>query len=109
MNQEALPVAIPSTELAAFCQRWGVSELAVFGSALRLDFGPHSDVDVLVSFAPGVRHGLFDLARMRRELEELFGRPVDLVTRRSIEASRNPIRRRSILESARTYALRSAS
>jgi len=57
-------------------------------------------VDVLVSFQPEARHTLFDMARMQEELERLFGRKVDLVSRRGIETSRNYIRRRAILESA---------
>ena len=65
------------------------------------DFGPGSDIDVLVAFDPEARHGLFDFARMRDELIEIFGRQVDLVSRRGVEASGNPFRRNAILESAR--------
>jgi uncharacterized protein len=87
--------------LEAFCGRWDVAELSLFGSVLREDFGPTSDVDVLVTFAPDARPTLFDLAEMEEQLSELFGRPVDLVSRRGIESSRNPIRRDAILSSAR--------
>jgi uncharacterized protein len=86
--------------LAAFCRRWEVTELALFGSVLRADFGPGSDVDVLVAFAPAARPSLFDLVEMETELADLLGREVDLVTRRSVEESDNWIRRRAILASA---------
>jgi uncharacterized protein len=87
--------------LAAFCRHWAVAELALFGSVLRDDFRPESDVDVLVAFAPAARPSLFDLVEMEAELSELLGREVDLVTRRSVEESDNWIRRRAILDSAR--------
>jgi predicted nucleotidyltransferase len=86
--------------LAAFCRRWAVTELALFGSVLRDDFRSDSDVDVLVAFAPGARPGMFDLVDMEEELAGLFGRRVDLVTRRAVEESDNWIRRRAILASA---------
>ena len=86
--------------LTTFCERWQVSELALFGSVLRDDFGPDSDIDVLVSFAPGSRHTLFDMCRMEAELTEALGRNVDLVSRRGIEASSNHLRREAILGSA---------
>ena len=69
-------------------------------SALRDDFGPESDIDVLVSFEPGARHTLFDIVRMQDELSRVFGRQVDLATRAAVEGSRNYIRRKAILESA---------
>ena len=93
-------IAIPSDQVATFCRRWQVAELALFGSAVRDDFGPQSDVDVLVSFDPGSRHTLFDMVQMQDELSRVFGRNVDLVTRPAVEGSRNYIRRRAILESA---------
>ena len=93
----AVRVRIPSRDLDELCHRWKVSELALFGSALREDFDDESDIDVLVSFAPGTRWSLFDLVTMQSELETLFGRPVDLVERSAIEASQNYIRRKSIL------------
>ena len=84
-------------ELRALCQRRGISELAVFGSALREDFRPESDVDVLVTFEPGVQHRLTDVVALEEELERLFGRKVDIVTRSSVERSRNYIFRRHVL------------
>jgi hypothetical protein len=74
--------ALDRTALARLCQRWGIRELATFGSALRDDFGPESDVDLLVEFEPGavVGYRIFDL---EKELSELFGgRRIDLVSRK---------------------------
>ncbi|MBI5141725.1 MAG: nucleotidyltransferase family protein [Nitrospirae bacterium] len=93
-------IDIPMEALAEFCRRWRITELALFGSALRNDFGTESDIDVLISFHPDAAHGFFDMVRMQDELSEMFGRTVDLVSRRGIEASRNPIRRQAILDSA---------
>jgi predicted nucleotidyltransferase len=93
-------IVVPQEQIANFCRRWQITEFALFGSVLRSDFRPDSDIDVLVSFAPTARWGLFDLARMQEELTQIFGRKVDLVSRRGIEASRNYIRRKSILNSA---------
>ena len=93
-------IQVSQLEIADFCQRWRVRELALFGSALREDFGPESDVDVLVSFGEDVRLTMFDMSRMEEELEAMFGRRVDLISRRGIEMSRNHLRRKAILESA---------
>ena len=95
-------LAIPPETLRDFCRRWQIVELALFGSVLRDDFGPDSDVDVLVSFAEGAGHSLFELDDMEAELKEIFGREVDLVTRRGIESSPNYLRRNAILGSAET-------
>ena len=90
-------VSIPKDRLVDFCRRWKVAELSLFGSALREDFRPDSDVDLLISFAPGVTWGFDDLLTMKEELQTLFGRAVDLVERRLVEASENYIRRKHIL------------
>jgi len=95
-----LRLGLPKKELANFCERWRVQELSAFGSVLRQDFSPKSDIDLLVSFSPDAHWTLFDMARMRAELNELLGRDVDLVSRRGIESSRNAIRREAILSSA---------
>lgn len=87
--------------LKNFCRRWDVIELALFGSAARGDDGPESDVDLLVTFSSHAHPTLLDLVRMQDELEALFARPVDLVSRRAVAASRNYIRRDAILRSAR--------
>ena len=93
--------------IAEFCSKWKIVEFSLFGSVLRDDFRPESDVDVLASFAKDAEWSLWDHIAMERELGELLGRKVDLVTRRSIEASPNWIRRKAILESAETvYAQR---
>lgn len=93
-------IAIPEEPLREYCHRWQIVELALFGSVLRDDFQPDSDVDVLVRFHPEARHTLFDMVRMQRELEQVLGRNVDLVSRRGIENSRNYLRKKAILESA---------
>ena len=90
-------------EITSFCERWQVTQLDVFGSALREDFGPDSDIDLLVSFEDTARHTLFDMVRMEEELKKIFGREVDLVSRRGIEKSQNHLRREAILESAELF------
>jgi|ERR1051325_65624 predicted nucleotidyltransferase len=94
-------IDIPKEQLREFCKKWKVTELALFGSAVRPgEFGSDSDVDVLVSFAEDAQWSLFDHVHMQDELREIFGRDVDLLTRRAIEHSRNPIRQEAILTSA---------
>ena len=97
----AARIGVSLSAIAAVCDRWGVEELALFGSVLRDDFGPDSDIDVLFRFKEGRTPGLFGMAGMQRELADLFARRVDLVSRAAIEGSRNYIRRKAILESAR--------
>jgi predicted nucleotidyltransferase len=87
---------ITDHRIADFCRRWKVTELALFGSALRGDFGPSSDVDVLVSFTDDAGWSLFDLVDMTEELKAIFGREVDLVEKKAL---RNPFRRQAILSS----------
>jgi len=87
-------VRFAPSELAAFCRKWRIRELSLFGSALREDFGPESDLDFLVSFEPEAEFDLFDLVAMKDELEARYGRPVDIVEK---EALRNPWRKREIL------------
>ena len=94
-------LGVESGDIDAFCRKWDVSELSLFGSVLREDFGPSSDVDILVAFDIEAGHSLFDLVRMEDELRTIFGRDVDLVSRRGVEASRNHFRRKSILKSTR--------
>ena len=91
MNQN---VRLDREFLAWFCRKWRVRELSIFGSALRDDFGPESDLDFLVSFEPEVCLDLTDLLDMEDELEAHFGRPVDIVEQ---ELIRNPWRRYEIL------------
>ncbi len=96
-------IDISRAVIVDFCRRWSVIEFAFFGSVLRDDFGPNSDIDVLVSFPPGSTPGLLDVVTMRDELEAIFGRKVDILTRAGVENSHNWIRRRDILGTAETY------
>jgi uncharacterized protein len=99
-------IQLPHDKLTNFCQRWRITELALFGSVLRSDFRPDSDVDVLVTFAPGANWSLFDFVDMQDELQTILGRPVDLLSRRGVEADQNYLRRQAILNSAQiVYAL----
>lgn len=91
---------LPQSEISEFCRRWRIVELALFGSVLRSDFGPESDLDVLVTFAADANWGLLDHHRMQEELEALLEREVDLLTRSAVEQSRNWLRRREILSTA---------
>ncbi|HMM28797.1 MAG: nucleotidyltransferase family protein [Chloroflexota bacterium] len=93
-------ISVSSAQIAAFCQRWNVIEFALFGSVLRDDFTPESDVDVLLSFAPGTVYKFKDLAAMEVELSTIFGRRVDVVDKDAVHASPNYLRRRAILSSA---------
>jgi hypothetical protein len=90
-------ITIPKKEIATFCRRWKVVEFALFGSVLRDDFTPDSDVDVLVTFTPDAKISLFDMAQMQIELQAIFNRPVDILER---DALRNPYRKREILGTA---------
>ena len=83
-----------------FCRRWNVTELALFGSVLREDFGPDIDVDALVAFSPDSHTSLFDLVDMEEELAHIMGRKVDAVCPEGIEHSHNYIRKQAILSSA---------
>ena len=78
-------IPIPQEEIAAFCLRNQIRSLALFGSVLRDDFGPQSDVDVLVDFEPDAAVGMLALGRMQRELSTMLARPVDLVPRRGLK------------------------
>ena len=93
-------IDLPKEKIAEFCRKWKVKEFELFGSVLQEDFGPSSDIDVLVTFEPDARHTLFDHVDMQEELKIIFKRNVDLVSRRGIEQSRNYIRRKAILDSA---------
>lgn len=75
-----LPIHIPQQQIDAFCRKHGVARLSLFGSVLRDDFNPDSDIDFLVEFLPGVQYSLLDLGGMYMELQEMFGRDVDLKT-----------------------------
>ena len=93
-------INLPKEKIKEFCQRWKITELALFGSALRDDFHADSDIDILVTFNPDAHWSLFDLADMKEDLERIVNRKVDLVSKPGIESSRNYLRRESILSSA---------
>ncbi len=102
-------IELPMEKIAEFCDRWQVTEFALFGSVLRDDFRPDSDIDVMVKFHLEAHPTLFDLTYMEDELKILFQRDVDLVTRKGIETSRNYLRRKAILSSAQViYGTRSS-
>ncbi len=90
---------MPKDKIADFCQRNCIRSLALFGSALREDFRPGSDIDVLVEFEREYRPGFKELVEMQDELTQIFGQKVDLVERQAVEKSENYIRRRNILQS----------
>ena len=100
-------IKIPQQQIADFCCRWKITELALFGSVLRDDFDTKSDVDVLVTFAPTATWTLLDHVTMQDQLKAIIGREVDLVSRRGIEQSRNHTRRKAILGSAEVIYARS--
>jgi uncharacterized protein len=89
-------ISLSHDTIQAFCRKWRVSELALFGSVLRDDFRPDSDVDVLVTFEEDSPWSLWDLVNMQDELQAMFGRDVDLVEERNVV---NPFRRHAILSS----------
>jgi len=99
------PLAVPDKALAAFCERWQIRELALFGSALRHDFRADSDIDLLVTFTDDAAWGLLAHIQMQQELETLLQRPVDLISRRALEQSPNWLRRQAILDTAQVLYL----
>ncbi|MCC6476859.1 nucleotidyltransferase family protein [bacterium] len=101
MKEIVLSDLVDPNKLKSFCEKWKISEFALFGSVLRDDFGPDSDIDVLVTFAPDGQWSMYNLVEMEDELKIIFGRDVDLVLRKTIERSKNPYRREHILSTAR--------
>jgi len=95
----AAHITIPKEKIADFCRRNHIRELSLFGSVLRDDFAPDSDVDVLVEFETGREPGLMELVKMENELSELLGQKADMVERKAVEKSENYIRRRHVLQS----------
>ncbi len=90
-------LAVPVDKLAALCRRYHVRELALFGSALRDDFSPNGDIDLLVEFEPEAPVTFLLLGQMERELANLFGRRIDLVTKSGLK----PLLRQGVLGTAR--------
>ena len=93
-------IDLPQEKIAEFCKKWKIREFALFGSVLGIKFRDDSDIDVLVTFDEDAKHTLFDLVHMQDELKDIFGREVDIISRRGIESSRNYLRRNAILNSA---------
>ena len=100
-------IELPKDKIADFCRKWKIREFSIFGSVLRNDFRPDSDIDVLITLSEDANNTLFDLVHMKEELEQILGRGVDLISRRGIESSRNYLRKEAILGTAETvYAER---
>lgn len=93
-------IALPMEKIAEFCHQWQVTEFALFGSVLRDDFRSDSDIDVMVQFHPDAHITFHTLDQMEAELQTIFHREVDLITRQGIETSRNYLRRHEIFSSA---------
>ena len=88
-------------EIKQFCHKWQIIEFALFGSVLRDDFRPDSDIDILVSFSPDAKRGLSEMLQMQDELQFIFKREIDLIVKAAIKRSENWLRRKHILESAK--------
>jgi uncharacterized protein len=94
-------IELPKDKLRDFCRKWKITEFALFGSVTRPEeFGPDSDVDVMVRFSDDARWTLFNIVHMEDELRDIFGRDVDLAEREGVEQSLNRYRRESILSTA---------
>ena len=94
-------LGIDADKIAVFCRRWKINKLAIFGSAMREELRPDSDIDLLVTFHSDANWTMFDHFTMEDELSHLLGREVDLISVRAVEENPNPITRREILDSAR--------
>lgn len=104
MDKHKPKIDVPTAKIAEFCRKWKIKEFSFFGSVLREDFRPDSDVDVLVEFEPNHGWGLYDILDMEDELKAIFGREVDLIMKGGL---RNPIRRHEILRTRKVmYAAR---
>jgi uncharacterized protein len=100
---QRLNIDLPKEKISDFCRKWNIVDFSLFGSVLRDDFRPDSDVDVLVTFSHDAEWSLLDHIAMEEELAAIFSRKVDMVSRKAIERSENYIRRKAILETARPY------
>jgi len=99
----SLRIEIDREKVEAFCKKWKIIELSLFGSVIRDDFREDSDVDVLVRWAEDARWSAFQIFDAEDELSDILGREVDLVTNRSVEEQENWLRKRQILNSAQRY------
>ena len=101
-NLPNLRLPLPMEQIAGFCCRWNIARLEVFGSVLRDDFRPDSDLDLVATYAPQARWSLFDRVRMKFELEDMLGREVDLLNRRALEKAGSRKRAAAILAQTQT-------
>ncbi|MFA6363119.1 nucleotidyltransferase domain-containing protein [Methanoregula sp.] len=90
-------MAIPEETIRAFCKKWNIRSFCFYGSIMRDDFRPDSDIDVMIEFFPDDKTSLPDMSAMQEELEALFSRKIDLADRKSVEQSENYIRRKGML------------
>ena len=88
-------------QLEELCRGWGVLRLTAFGSSIRDDFTPSSDIDLIFAVEEDQRFNLFHHVRLQEELQRIFGRPVDLLTERTVTNMRNPFRKKEILSNQR--------
>ncbi|MBI4357410.1 MAG: nucleotidyltransferase domain-containing protein [Gammaproteobacteria bacterium] len=109
LNWPVSNLSIPGQKVIQFCKKWHIIELALFGSILRHDFGPKSDIDVLVVFESRFKRDLFMHVKMQDELSRIVGRPVDLVSRKGIEKSQNLFKEKEILGKAKTIYVKKAA
>lgn len=93
-------IEVPMDKIKDFCGKWKIKEFSFFGSVLREDFCPNSDIDVLVSFEETVSWSLYDIVAMKDELQAIFGRDVDIVEKGAV---RNPFRRHSIMTNREVF------
>ena len=92
---------IPQKEIDSLCRKYNFKELSIFGLFLRDDFNEKSDIDLLYTFHDNNKYGLFDIIRIKKELENIFGRNVDFVSRKAVERSRNIYRKKAILKNTK--------
>lgn len=101
MIEQVIPnLVINQQAIAAFCKRWNVTEMSLFGSVLRDDFRPDSDIDVLITLKDEESYTFSGLMQMEAELKDIFHREIDLGLRHTVESDPNYIRRKAILNSA---------
>ena len=100
LSKPELRIRLPMAQIAAFCRRWSIARLEVFGSALRDEFRPDSDLDFLATYSPEAQWSLLDRVHMKLELEDMLGREVDLLNRRALEKARAHARAAAILAQA---------
>lgn len=100
-------IELPPEKIADFCRRWSIATLEVFGSVLRDDFRPDSDVDFIAKYLPEANWSLLDRVHMKHELGDMLDRDVDLLNRRALEHGRQTSRAAAILAKAQLLQARS--